>query len=207
MRSVRGGSRRISKEECNVWNFYDKRFHLYFMYGSNMNNEQIHERCSRPEVFAAARLPDHRISFHGYTRIWDGAEETVLPCVGEDTWGVVYKLTFSDAEKLDMMQDVRMDGAGRYFHYPVIVFDAVGRRLPALTYKKDIVNAPALPSAEYVEHIISGALFHGLPDEYVANLKRLETTKAGYVVPLRSKFDRFDLSCDCGGEERPKERG
>ena len=184
-----------------MWDFYSKSFHLYFMYGSNMNDEQIRARCSKPEVFAVARLPDHRISFHGYQRTWDGAEETVVPCAGEDTWGVIYRLSFYDAEKLDAWQDVRMDGAGRYFHCPVDVFDVSGRRFPVLTYKKDVLNTPTLPSAEYIEHIVSGAVFHGLKSDYVKRLRMLEKTKAAYPVPLKSKFDRSllaDLSCDCG---------
>ena len=124
---VRGAAAAYSYEErCTVWNFYSKSCHLYFMYGSDMNDGQIRERCSNPEVFAVARLPDHRISFHGYQRTWDGGEETIIPCVGEDTWGVIYKLSFVDAEKLDTRQDVRMDGAGRYFHCPVDVFDILG---------------------------------------------------------------------------------
>ena len=184
-----------------MWHFFDKRFHLYFIYGSNMNHKQICARCLKPEVLAVARLPDHRMAFHGYTRTWDGAEETVVPCVGKDTWGVIYKLTFSDAEKLDAWQDVRMDGGGRYFHCPVNVFDAIGRCYPALTYKKDVLNGPTMPSAEYLEHIIAGAMFHGLPRGYVEGLKMHEKTLAGYPVPLGSRFDRAllaDLSCDCG---------
>lgn len=184
-----------------MWDFYNKNCHLYFMYGSNMNDEQIHSRCSRPEVLAVARLPDHRISFHGYVRTWDSGEETVIPCVGEDIWGVIYKLSFFDAEKLDAWQDVRMDGAGRYFHYPVDVFDISGRRFPVLTYKKDVLNEPTLPSAEYIEHIVSGAVFHGIKADYVEKLQELEKSKAGYPVPLKNTFDRdllVNLSCDCG---------
>ena len=180
-----------------MWNFYSRSCHLYFMYGANMNHEQIHARCANPEVFAAARLPDHRISFHGYSRTWDGGEETIIPCVGEDTWGVIYKLSFSDAEKLDAWQDVRMDGAGRYFHCPVDVFDVFGRRFPVLTYKKDVLNDPTLPSAEYIDHIVSGAVFHGLAADYVEKLRRLEKSKAGYPVPLERSL-LVDLSCDCG---------
>ena len=188
-------------KRCGVWNFYSKKYHLYFVYGSNMNNTQIHERCSRPEVFAVARLPDYRMSFHGHSRVWDSGEEAITPCEGEDTWGVVYKLSFTDAEKLDAWQDVRMDGAGRYFHCPVNVFDVSGRSLPALTYKKDVLNAETLPSAEYLAHVVAGAVFHGLNEDYVTKLKALKTSNAGYPVPLETKFNRSllaDLSCDCG---------
>jgi gamma-glutamylcyclotransferase len=190
-----------------MWDFYDKRFHLYFMYGSNMNNGQIRARCTKPEVFTVARLPNHRMAFHGYTRTWDGAEETIVQCAGKDTWGVIYKLTFSDAEKLDAWQDVRMDGGGRYFHCPVSVYDTTGRCYPALTYKKDVLNAPAVPSTEYIDHIISGAVFHGLPYGYVEGLRMLDKNRAGYPVPLGSRFDRSllaDLSCDCGTDQESK---
>ena len=74
-------------------------------------------------MVATARLADHRLGFYGYSPIWDGGLETVLPAPGREVWGVVYALSFSDADSLDTWQGVRLNGTGTYFHYPAEVTD------------------------------------------------------------------------------------
>jgi len=175
---------------------------IYFVYGANMNPAQIAARCSKPEVLAIARLAGHRLAFFGHSGIWDSGEETVIRQPGEEVWGVVYKLSFSDAEALDTWQDVRLDGSGAYFHYPSHVIDANGVGYPVTLYKKDASGEPQLPSKEYMAHIVTGALRHGLPVDYIERLKRIETKSAGYPVPRKDLSDRaflFNRACTgCG---------
>ena len=120
----------------------------YFAYGSNMNAEQMQSRGARPLSVVVAKLPDHAIAFHGYSKTWDGAVETVVSAPGHEVWGVIYKLTFSDANSLDSWQDVRLDGTGAYFLFPTSVIDTEGRAQSVLLYKKDVLEAPQKPSRE-----------------------------------------------------------
>jgi hypothetical protein len=180
--------------------FFSKDYQLFFAYGSNMNEGQIRSRCQKPEVFAMAWLPDHEVSFFGYSARWDGGEATVMSRPGQDVWGVVYKLSFADAERLDSWQGVRLDGGGPYFHFPTEVTDARGVTYPVLLYKKDILNAGQRPSAEYLGHIVQGALARGLPPSYVEHLRKTQTITAGYPVPKEPNFDpsRLAQDCECG---------
>ena len=190
--------------------FYSRYCQLYFVYGSNMNNEQIHSRCLNPEAFAIARLSNHKISFFGYSKTWDGGEESVIREPGEDIWGVIYKLSFSDADRLDAWQDIRLDGNGSHFLYPTDVVDMEGKKYPVLLIKKDILGSPEKPTEEYLNYIVSGALFHALPSGYIEKLKKIETKKASFPVPKKSKFDRSilaDLSCNCGDCETSTKNG
>lgn len=176
---------------------------LFFAYGSNMNPGQISCRCFKPEACAVACLADHKLSFFGSSRRWDGGEATVTPKAGEDVWGVVYKLTLTDSERLDSWQDVRLDGTGAYFHYPTVVLDADGIEYQVLIYKRFLSGEPSSPSEEFMATVISGAVAHGLPAAYLEKLKAVTTVKATFPVPRIFDHEQSATfgtnSCDCGG--------
>jgi gamma-glutamylcyclotransferase len=162
----------------------------HFAYGSNMNHEQVLARGAKPKVVAAAKLPDHRLGFFGYSAVWDGAEESVIPAPGQDVWGVIYELTPSDKEKLDDWQDALFDGSGAYFHSPAKVTDQAGKVYSVLLYKKANLGTPQKPSQEYLNFIVQGAVEQGLPSAYVDRLRATESQKAKFVVPRQRKSAR-----------------
>ena len=175
--------------------------HYYFAYGSNMNLAQIKKRCSSPKVLGTARLPGYKLGFYGYSGIWDGAQETVVTDLKSEVWGVLYELQFFDFEQLDVYQDVRFDGTGPYFHYPVAVIDGEQETFDAMIYKKNILQEALLPSAEYLNFIVQGAIEQGLPSEYITLLQNMNTKPASYAVPLaqKSKLSYMNVNCgDCG---------
>jgi hypothetical protein len=172
--------------------------HYYFAYGSNMNLAQMQQRGCNPRVLGIARLPGYRITFHGNSAIWDGAQETVVADEQGEVWGVVYQLTFADCEQLDMYQDVRFDGTGPYFHYPVDVITATLQPIDAMMYKKAILGKPELPSTEYVNFIVQGAKEQGLPEAYITSLQQMQTVAATYAVPLMRKSKLSYMSANCG---------
>ena len=70
-----------------------------------------------------------------------------------------------------------------------------------LLYKKDILNDPQLPSEEHLNYIIAGAQSQGLPPAYLETLRKMESRKANFAVPKKSKFDLsilFDRCSNCG---------
>jgi hypothetical protein len=174
--------------------------HHYFAYGANMNLAQMKQRCSSPKVLGIARLPGYKVGFYGYSAIWDGAQETVIPDWRSEVWGVVYKLQFFDCEQLDVYQDVRFDGTGPYFHYPIMV-EIQQATLGALMYKKNILREAQLPSTEYLNFIVQGATEQGLPEGYITLLQNTQTKPASYDVPIarKSKLSYISAMCgDCG---------
>ncbi len=173
-----------------------------FAYGSDMFEAQIRQRCSKPVMVVTACLAGHSLGFFGHSEVWDGAVETVVPAPGRKLWGVIYELTFMDAQRLDVWHDARLDGAGSFFHYPARVVDAAGQAHTVLLYKKDILGMPLQPSREYLDVIIQGALERGLPEAYIEELRGIQAQNASYAVPLRSDFHReirVVASCsECG---------
>jgi len=171
--------------------------HYYFAYGSNMNMAQMKKRCLSPKVLGVARLPGYKLGFYGYSGIWDGAQETVIPDPKSEVWGVLYQLKFFDCEQLDVYEDARFDGTGPYFHYPVDVIDRQQKTIDAIIYKKNILAEAQLPSAEYLDFIVQGAKEQGVPEEYIALLQNRQTKPASYAVPImrKSKFSYNNVDC------------
>jgi gamma-glutamylcyclotransferase len=164
----------------------DKLF--YFAYGSNMNKKQITERCTAPKAIGIACLADSKLEFFGHSAEWDGGQESVIPSKGENVWGVIYELSQTDKDRLDSLQDIRMDGTGAYFHYPARLIDQAGVGRAVLFYRRNFCDVPQKPSREYLEFIIQGAVENGLPAEYIEKLRRIESKEAAYPVPRRKKL-------------------
>ncbi|HSQ40850.1 MAG TPA: gamma-glutamylcyclotransferase family protein [Fibrobacteraceae bacterium] len=186
---------------------YTRDHCLHFAYGATLHPDQIHARCEKPTLVAVARLKDYRLEFFGHSKVWDSGMETVVPAVGQEVWGAVYSLRRSDADRLDTLQDVRLDGTGNYFQYPVQVTDTEGNVLHVLLYKKDILGTPTLPSREYLDLIVLGAQKRGLPEDYITQLKKHPSVAASYAVPRLAKFDRsmlLETACECGDLRKSK---
>ncbi len=168
----------------------NKQPFLYFAYGANLNLAQMRQRCPKPCVVGIACLPGYRIGFYGHSVKWDGAMETIVPDPQSEVWGVLYQLDAFEWQQLDSYQDVRANGRGAYFHFPVEVQDMQQSVITAITYKKDILGKPERPSSEYLNLIIQGACEHGLPESYVAALSGISTKPALYAVPRKQRNDR-----------------
>jgi len=178
----------------------DRKSILHFAYGADMNPQQIAARCSWAKAIAVARLPDHALSFHGHSEIWDGGEEAMVAKPGQDLYGVVYRLSLSDADSLDAAQGVRLNGTGSYFHSPAQVISADGSRFEVVLHKRDVLRAFACPSRDYLDFIVAGAVSRGLPEHYVDLLRQTPTREARYPVPRRpTEFLRVlsGASCAC----------
>lgn len=176
---------------------FDRPYRLFFAYGPHMESGYLKARSVKAEPIAVACLKGHRIEFYGHSPVWDGAIETVVADPSQDVWGVVYKMSYSDAMELDSYQDVRLDGAGPYFHFPARVTGADGQAYFALLYKKNLLEGPACPSAEYMDVIIKGASENGLSVDYINKLKKIETVKASYPVPLDTQMVRRQGCSGC----------
>lgn len=174
---------------------------LYFAYGSNLNLSLMRQKCAKSRVLGIARLADHRIGFYGYSVTWDGAVETVVPDPQSEVWGVLYQLESFDWERLDNCEDVRADGTGEYFHYPVEVVDAQQQVYEASIYKKARLGTAETPTEEYLALIIQGAQEQGLPDAYIKSLQQISTQPASYDVPRRPVYGRVGLQGGCSGCE------
>ncbi len=77
---------------------------LYFAYGSNLDAEQMRERCPGSSPRFRARLFDHRLDFTHYSRRWSGGAADVRPHPHGVVWGVVYALAADHLAVLDSFE-------------------------------------------------------------------------------------------------------
>ena len=75
----------------------------YFAYGSNLWLTQMHRRCPGHTLIGTALLPHHR--WHINTRGYANLVPTTTTN-DHDTYGVVYTITESDEEQLDLSEGV-----------------------------------------------------------------------------------------------------
>jgi gamma-glutamylcyclotransferase len=150
---------------------------LYFAYGSNMNWQQMKERCTSARFVNIACLPEYKLAF---TRKSDkrGCGVADVVCEpGQKVWGVVYELSQGDLRKLDRFEGYRMGRQENSYwrlDCQVLQNGDVLRPLAAFTYFGTPQPAPPRPNTEYKELIVSGARFWKLPNDYIRNLEAIE---------------------------------
>ncbi len=77
---------------------------LYVAYGSNLDADQMRERCPGAEPRFRARLHDHRLDFTHYSRRWSGGAADVRPHASGIVWGVVSALSADHLPALDAFE-------------------------------------------------------------------------------------------------------
>ncbi len=141
----------------------------YFAYGSNLDASTfLARRRMEPLETRVAVLKDFGLRFDLPVGRGERGVANVAPCKGDEVWGVLYLLTYHEAERLDRTEGVHH---GVYRRLGVDARDAAGTLLSAFTYNSLHGQAGRKPSRRYINLLISGALQHGLPAEYVKRLQ------------------------------------
>ena len=150
---------------------------LYFAYGSNLDPDQMRERCPRHRVVGLAALHEHRLMFPLFSIRWGGGVASVQPHHGETVWGMLHELTEEDFESLDVHEGFRAPGNQHNIYdreqatVELVRPDdgSVPRRVRTSIYLARPSN-PSPPSRRYLDALVKGARHHRLPEEYVAAL-------------------------------------
>ena len=134
---------------------------IYFAYGSNMCPQQMAVRCPGGRAFGQAELRDWQFLIN--TRTY----ATIVTKPGAVTYGVLWSLTPGHIAALD---DYEAVAEGMYNKTSLIV-QGNGEPVEALVYI-DPVCEFGQPGADYLQTILDGAAYFGLPSEYIAGLAR-----------------------------------
>ena len=139
---------------------------LYAAYGSNMDPEQMLERCPHSPAAGTGWLNGWRLTFGGEELGWDGALAMVVPEPGSQVFVALYDLSPYDHEVLDYWEGA---DTGLYNKIKLRVSTLDGDVL-AWVYILDGYEG-GLPSARYLGLIAEAAQAAGAPDEYCAELR------------------------------------
>ncbi len=132
---------------------------FYFAYASSMDPDQMRERCPGAEPLGRALL-----SGWGF-RMGQRGVATVVRSADDVVWGGLWSVSEFHIEVLDGFEGVEI---GR-FHRETVRVDRDGERVDASIYVEPFeASAPA--RVFQLEHILAGAAFFHLPEDYVAQV-------------------------------------
>jgi gamma-glutamylcyclotransferase (GGCT)/AIG2-like uncharacterized protein YtfP len=139
---------------------------LYAAYGSNMDPEQMLERCPHSPAAGTGWLPGWRLTFGGEELGWDGALPMVVPDPAGQVFVALYEVSPQDLHALDVWEGA---DTGLYDRIRVRV-STLDEDVLAWVY---VLNGyeGGLPSARAIGVIADAAEAVGAPDEYVAELR------------------------------------
>jgi len=139
---------------------------LYAAYGSNMNPEQMLERCPHSPAAGTGWLSGWRLTFGGEDLGWEGALPMVVPDKDGQVFVALYEVSPSDLTELDRWESA---DTGVYNRIRLRISTLDGEVL-AWVYVLDGYEG-GLPSARALGLMADAAESAGAPDEYVADLR------------------------------------
>ncbi len=168
----------------------------YFAYGSNMQSATLRGRRGIEYRRALpARLDGWRLVLDKPPLIpIGGSFANVIPDANAAVHGVLFEMTDEDMEHLDLTEGVLV---GNYERVPVTVWPLSppdAEAIVAFTLTSERRDPERLPTHRYMRLLIEGAEEHGLPAEYIAELRALpahaETPEAAELRPLMDQLMR-----------------
>ena len=152
---------------------------ILFAYGANMNPGLMAQRCPEFRTIGVARVVDYRLCFPRFSRERQCATASIEPAVDNAVWGVLYEIPPSDLPVLNYHEGY--DPYVPATHNERILREVTALRLggsaevKAMAYFAVPDGTDALPSRAYLDSIIDGAEFHGLPKACIAALEAVRT--------------------------------
>jgi AIG2-like family len=154
---------------------------IYFAFGSNMDPQQMSERCPSHKVRGRACLLNFELCFPRRSPKRGCATAGFAPAEGEVVWGVLYELDRKDAANLHKAEGYVPGRAAEKNRHNLeeiqVRLDSVdGETVVALTYVARPDGVGAVPSQEYLDHLISGAQHYRLPKVYLVRLMAIRAS-------------------------------
>ncbi|OZC05137.1 AIG2-like family protein [Onchocerca flexuosa] len=147
----------------------------YFAYGSNLLDERIHLQIKSAEYVSTGVLLNHRLEFYDHGLRWMGAVASVEQSKGDEVWGCVWHVPWSFSDELDKQES--------NYHRLDVNVKVENSTIVCRTYQYSNPNRQRkLPSPHYKLVIISGAIEHSLPSDYIKKLKAIKDN--GYKGPI-----------------------
>ena len=121
---------------------------LYLAYGSNLNLEQMANRCPRAKVVGNSKINGYRLLFRGAHA---GAVATIEPFKGESVPVLAWEITPADEAALD-----RYEGWPFLYRKETIKVRLNGKTVQAMVYIMNEGRPLGQPSCYYYSTILDG---------------------------------------------------
>ena len=143
----------------------------YFAYGSNMNRAQMLSRAGQILEEQPARLENYELAFDKKAR-GGAATANIHLAPGKTVHGVLYNVPEAVYRNLDRFEGV----PEHYRRIEVQVTNGAGQKVAAQAYIATKVEKGLRPAPHYLQGILEGAKEHGLPAEYMDEIKAVAGT-------------------------------
>jgi gamma-glutamylcyclotransferase len=143
---------------------------FYFAYGSNLNQEQMRDRCPGAELVDVAALENYTLAFTIYSPTRKCGCADIVKSPGDVVYGLLYRLNETDAALMD-------DFEGHPIHYKRVDVRVVSKGAVVQAYTYEVVHKSEglHPSAHYLGLIIGAAKKFNFPARYQTFLRSFET--------------------------------
>ena len=129
----------------------------YFAYGSNLDLPQMEKRCPTSELISKGSLSDYRLTFNTYSTGWGGGVADVIQDKGSNVWGLVFKLSDMDLERLDRYEGYHKNQASLYKRWQTIINTPKGHISDVWVYTVVEKQKFVQPTLEYLQIIKDAA--------------------------------------------------
>lgn len=134
-----------------------------------MSTRRLRERAPTARALGAACLVGHRLAWHKIGRDGSGKCDAHFTGRADDVlWGVVFAIDFADRTALDAAE-----GLGQGYDLATVEIRLGGRVVEAGVYRATHIDRDLRPFDWYHALVIDGADEHGLPADYVTDLRRM----------------------------------
>ena len=139
----------------------------YFAYGSNMNHQQMKQRCPSSIFIKKAFLKGYKFVYDGYSSIRKGAVANIIETGEEndEVWGGLFEINEDNLSSLDCYEGY----PNSYNRKEVVLGSEEGKSFKAIAYYR-IGKRISEPSEDYRNIIIKGAKDCNLPENYIITL-------------------------------------
>jgi hypothetical protein len=160
---------------------------VYFGYGSNLWQEQMHNRCPTSRYLGIARLKNYKwiIYDRGYANIVEIVEDEAKAKHdhSHEVWGLVYSLEPGDERRLDVNEGVPFAYTKEYLECDFWAAENGHRpdrserpeKIDMLVYINRKLTTPSESKEEYVYRMNKGikdAVKEGVPKDYIKQVLR-----------------------------------
>jgi hypothetical protein len=145
-----------------------------------MDPAQMKARCPSHHVLGVAYLADHELCFPRFSKKRKSGTAGIAKVAGKCVWGVLYEVNQEDLAELHKAEGYAVGRSAEknshdFGEIEVRRNGPDGPMVLAETYFARPDTSGAVPSPDYIGHLIRGAEHHGLPDSYVRRLHKVAT--------------------------------
>ena len=148
---------------------------LYFAYGSNLDWNQMKERCPSAMFYGIAVLRDHKLAFTRRSQKRGCGVADAVPEDGCTIWGAIYEINNREVATLDVSEGYQpgretKKNAYRREQKHVYLNNDQAKPIAVEIYFANAQNNPPRPNQAYKDLIVAGAKYWNLPVHYIADV-------------------------------------